>query len=110
MEGDRVQLQQVILNLVLNAVEAMSTVDGGARQLLISTEQGEQMASSSRYAILGRGLIRNMSSAFSTLSTPRNPAEWGWGYRSAGPSSTRTGGGCGQTQMSLVGQFSQIDG
>jgi PAS domain S-box-containing protein len=40
VEGDRVQLQQVILNLVLNAAEAMSMVDGGARQLLISTEEG----------------------------------------------------------------------
>ena len=39
VEGDRVQLQQVILNLVLNAAEAMSTVDGGTRQLVISTEQ-----------------------------------------------------------------------
>jgi NO-binding membrane sensor protein with MHYT domain len=37
VQGDRVQLQQVILNLIINAVEAMSGVSEGSRELLIST-------------------------------------------------------------------------
>src|SRR6202043_2595091 len=37
--GDRVQLQQVILNLIINAVEAMGGVSDGRRELLICTQK-----------------------------------------------------------------------
>ncbi|OAF00669.1 histidine kinase [Bradyrhizobium centrolobii] len=37
IQADRVQLQQVILNLIINAVEAMSGANEGVRKLLIST-------------------------------------------------------------------------
>jgi C4-dicarboxylate-specific signal transduction histidine kinase len=39
VQADRVQLQQVVLNLILNAVEATSSVMTGVRELSISTEQ-----------------------------------------------------------------------
>jgi PAS domain S-box-containing protein len=39
--GDRVQLQQVVMNLVLNAVEAMSSVAESVRELSVETQQSE---------------------------------------------------------------------
>jgi len=41
VEGDPVQVQQVIMNLILNAVEAMSSVEDGVRELSISTDQSQ---------------------------------------------------------------------
>ena len=38
VSGDRVQLQQVVLNLVMNGIEAMSSVGGRARELVIATQ------------------------------------------------------------------------
>jgi signal transduction histidine kinase len=36
--GDRVQLQQVILNLILNGIEAMIAVEGRSRDLIVTTQ------------------------------------------------------------------------
>jgi C4-dicarboxylate-specific signal transduction histidine kinase len=41
VEGDRVQLQQVMLNLCINAIEAMSQTSEASRELLISTAKAE---------------------------------------------------------------------
>jgi C4-dicarboxylate-specific signal transduction histidine kinase len=41
VHGDRVQLQQVVLNLILNAIESMSSIEKGSRELSISTKQDQ---------------------------------------------------------------------
>jgi PAS domain S-box-containing protein len=41
VKGDRIQLQQVVLNLIVNAVQAMGAVAEGPRELFITTVQAE---------------------------------------------------------------------
>ncbi len=41
VDGDRVQLQQVILNLILNAIEAMNLVTTGPRNLIVSSAKSD---------------------------------------------------------------------
>jgi PAS domain S-box-containing protein len=56
IEGDRVQLQQVLLNLVVNAIQAMATHANGARDLLITTAPAEPNVVLVRVADSGPGL------------------------------------------------------
>jgi signal transduction histidine kinase len=53
--GDRVQLQQVILNLLLNAVDAMARVEDGTRVLVVTTvhEEGDRVRLSVRDSGVG---------------------------------------------------------
>jgi len=41
IHADRVQLQQVMLNLIVNGIQAMNDVADGQRDLLITTEDAE---------------------------------------------------------------------
>jgi C4-dicarboxylate-specific signal transduction histidine kinase len=61
--GDRVQLQQVVMNLILNAIEAMSTVADQERALLIRTHRGQ--GDEVRVAVRDSGI------GFDPLSTER---------------------------------------
>jgi PAS domain S-box-containing protein len=54
--GDRVQLQQVLLNLILNAVDAMNKVEPDQRKLVINTENKEDRDVQVSVRDLGAGI------------------------------------------------------
>ena len=70
VRGDRVELQQVILNLILNAVEAMSETGEGPRDLLITTGKTESgdvlVAVRDSGTGLAPAMLKNLFEAFHT--------------------------------------------
>jgi C4-dicarboxylate-specific signal transduction histidine kinase len=105
VQGDRVQLQQVVLNLILNAVEAMSAVEAGARELSISTEQTQTGGVRVSVRDSGPGIDpEHIERVFQAFYTTKSSGV-GWGCRSAVPSSVPTGARCGQTQTSLKAPY-----
>ena len=92
--GDRVQLQQVLLNLIINATEAMSTVTGRARILTIRSERREvpETLCHQRKGFRRRASIHGRQSVCSTRSLRPSRKGWAWAFRFAGLLSQRTGG------------------
>ena len=101
VEGDRVQLQQVILNLILNAVEAMSAVDEGGRKLLISTEQSRTNGVLVAVRDSGPGIDpRHIERVFEAFYSTKSSG-MGMGLSICRSIIAPTGAGCGLTQTSL---------
>ncbi|WIW50391.1 PAS domain S-box protein (plasmid) [Bradyrhizobium sp. 62B] len=72
--GDRVQLQQVIINLVMNGVEAMQTVDDRARELIVQSSRDNEgrvqlSVTDSGVGIAEDDRIRILDPFFTTKST-----------------------------------------
>jgi PAS domain S-box-containing protein len=79
IEGDRVQLQQVILNVIVNAIEAMTAVDDGHRELLITTENDNAAGILVTIQDSGPGLTsETMARVFDTFYTTK-PGGMGMG-------------------------------
>ncbi len=97
--GDRVELQQVILNLILNAFEAMSEMSEGSRELLITT--GETESGDVLVAVhdsgpgLAQAALEDLFKAFYTTKS----SGLGWGCRSAVRSLKRMADDCGRAPM-----------
>ena len=94
VSGDRVQLQQVMLNLVMNAIEAMGTGGERPRELLISTRNIEDQVQVT-VEDSGPGLDPNTMARILSLSTQRSPPAWAWDSRSAVPLFRAMGAGYG---------------
>ena len=72
VQADRVQVQQVVLNLILNAVEAMSLVKTGVRELAISTEQYTAVTVLVAVSDAGPGIdLKHMERVFDAFYTTK---------------------------------------
>jgi C4-dicarboxylate-specific signal transduction histidine kinase len=72
IQGDRVQLQQVMLNLIVNAIQSMSGVEDGARELRISTARIEPKGVCVAVRDTGHGLLpENLPRLFEPFYTTK---------------------------------------
>jgi signal transduction histidine kinase len=70
--GDRVQLQQVLLNLMMNGIEAMRRVEDRPRELVIRTQKGDESQVSVAVQDSGMGLeSANMDRIFDAFYTTK---------------------------------------
>ena len=90
--ADRVQLQQLVLNLMLNALEALEPVSGRVKQLSVRSTRAEGHRPSSRSPTTGSASTIRLRR--SNRSSPRSRRAWAWGWRSAGRSSRLMTAGC----------------
>jgi signal transduction histidine kinase len=79
IQGDRVELQQVLLNLLLNACDAMSEVPAVRRKLTIRTETGADDTTRVSVTDLGKGISKELGDKIFNSFTTTKPDGLGLG-------------------------------
>jgi hypothetical protein len=106
VKGDRVQLQQVVLNLIVNAIQAMSNLSDGVRELHISTDSVQSEGVCVRVRDTGPGLSpENLGRLFEPFYTTK-PDGMGIGLSICRSIIEAHGGGCGPAPMSPAARCS----
>jgi PAS domain S-box-containing protein len=104
VSGDRVQLQQLVLNLLLNGVEAMDSVVDRSRQSISARNGTARRLYSSRYRIAASGSRTRTESSKPSLL--RRTMVWAWAWRFAVRLSKCMTGGCGRRPAKPQAQHS----
>ena len=80
---DKIQIQQVFSNIILNAIEAMLEIDIDSRKIIITTlvDDSDEGILILLFLIRGRGSVkRSLSRYLIRFSAPRRQG-WVWAYR-----------------------------
>ena len=103
--ADRVQLQQVFMNLMLNGIDAMKDV-ADASELTIKSQQVKDGQLLISVSDTGVGLPPNRQTRFSGRSSLQRLTARAWDCPSAGPSLSRMEAVCGHSRLRAGGNFS----
>ena len=97
---DRTQIQQYVVNLIRNAIEAM--VDGERRELTLTAAQSDRDTIEIAVADSGPGISDEVASRLFQPFVTTKRQNMGWGFRSAVQLSRRMTGSSGTNQAQAV--------